>query len=494
MKRRLIDMTMTKTAAAVLSVALGLSACSMDPVYHRPAAPIPTSYPGSTSQDGQAGGTSPASSKSGASATTSASGAKSPSGDSATAVATDWRTVFKDPRLQEVIALTLENNRDLRVAALQVREYEAQYRIARAALAPTIDATATHDRVRSGGVTTSSSSVQLGTSSWELDFFGRLRSLKNQALETYLSSDASRRSTQLSLISTTATDYLTWLSDRALLKITRDTVESDRKTYETTLRVQQLGNSTMLDVQEAKISLASAESSLASYQRAVEQDRNNLIAAIGGPLPAGFPEDDELRDDMMLADVPAGLPSDLLTRRPDIVAAEHTLKSANAYVGAARAAFFPTISLTATAGTSSSQLSGLFKAGTGAWAFEPSISLPIFDYGNLKASLDVAKVEKDIDIANYEKAIQTAFKEVANGLAGRAAYVDQLRADAEYLSAAQSYYTIAKGRYDAGLDSFLTLLTAQRTLYTAQTQQVTDRLGQQSNLVTLYIALGGGWE
>jgi multidrug efflux system outer membrane protein len=184
----------------------------------------------------------------------------------------------------------------------------------------------------------------------------------------------------------------------------------------------------------------------------------------------------------------------LLTRRPDIVEAEHTLKAANAYVGSARAAFFPTISLTATAGTSSNQLSNLFKAGTGAWAFEPSISVHIFNYGNLKASFDVAQVEKDIDIANYEQAIQTAFKEVANALAGQRTYADQVKADREYVDASQSYYGIEKGRYDAGLDSFLTLLIAQRTLYTAQTQLVTDRLGQQSNLITLYIALGGGWK
>ena len=483
MKTRLIDMRRIKPklTALTFAAALCLSACSMDPVYQRPAAPIPTTYPNSDNV---------------------ANGANSDNGlgthesapvDASTNAVADWRSVFKDPQLQQVIALTLQNNRDLRVAALQVREYEAQYRIARAALAPTVAATASQDRLHSGGATTSASSIELGTSSWELDFFGRLRSLKSQALETYLSSDAARRSTQLSLISTTATDYLTWLSDQSLLKITQDTVTSDQQTYQTTLQVQKLGNSTMLDVQEAKTSLASAESSLASYRRAVAQDRNNLIAAIGGPLPAGFPDDRGLADTMLLADVPAGLPSDLLTRRPDIVAAEHTLKAANAYVGSARAAFFPTISLTATAGTSSSQLSELFKAGTGAWAFEPSISLPIFNYGSLKASLDVAKVEKDIDIANYELAIQTAFKEVANGLAGRATYLDQLRADADYLSAAQSYYDIEKGRYDAGLDSFLTLLIAQRTLYTAQTQQVTDRLAQQSNLVTLYIALGGGW-
>jgi len=494
-----------KCHSLALAAFLALGACSMDPVYHRPDAPIPTAYssPASAAATGgdtaaktdQAGlalgasGTQPASAP--VSASTPASTSAAPD---AVANIDDWRAVFKDPLLQQIVELTLQNNRDLRVAALQVKEYEAEYRIARSNLGPTITATASQDRTHSQGVTTSSSSVDLGTSSWEVDFFGRLRSLKRQALEQYLSTDAARRSTQLSLISTAASDYLTWLSDRSLMQITAETVESDRKTYQTTLAVAGLGNSSMLDVQEARTSLASAESSLASYRRAVAQDRNNLILAIGGPLPADFPEDRQLEDGMLMAEIPAGVPSTLITRRPDIVEAEHTLKAANAYVGSARAAFFPTITLTATAGKSSSQLSSLFKAGSGAWAFEPSISIPIFNFGNLKASLDVAKVEKDIDIAKYELAIQTAFKEVANALAGQSTYVDQVNADREYVKAAQAYYDIEKGRYDAGLDSFLTLLIAQRTLYSAQTQLVTDRLSQQSNLVTLYIALGGGWK
>jgi outer membrane protein, multidrug efflux system len=233
---------------------------------------------------------------------------------------------------------------------------------------------------------------------------------------------------------------------------------------------------------------------VASYTRAVAQDRNDLVAEIGCPLP-----DDPgsgptlLESDTMFADIGAGVPSDLLMRRPDIIEAEHTLKAANANIGVARAAFFPKIELTSTAGTSSASLSDLFKAGTGAWLFEPSITMPIFDYGSNKASLDVAKIEKDIDVADYEKAIQTAFKEVSNALAGRKTYVDQLDADRDYVTSAQDYYDLAQARYRAGTDSFLTLLTAQRTLYTAQEQLVTDQLAKLSNLVTLYKVLGGGW-
>ncbi|HMC47263.1 MAG TPA: efflux transporter outer membrane subunit, partial [Caballeronia sp.] len=408
-----------------------------------------------------------------------------------------WRTFFRDPRLQRLIEVALDNNRDLRVAALNVAEYEAQYRITRAALGPSISASGGVTRERTLGVTSVSNDLNIGTTSWEIDFFGRLRSLKQQALENYLSTEASRQSTRISLIATVATDYLTWLSDERLLGITHDTVAADQATYDVTKRIQELGNSSLLDVRQAQNTLASAQASLASYRRAVAQDRNNLVAVLGAPIPDDLPSApafDQATDTSMFAEIDAGLPSTLLTRRPDIEEAEHALKAANANVGAARAAFFPKIELTATAGSSSSTLSGLFKAGTGAWAFAPTVSLPIFDYGSNKASLDVAKIEKNIEIADYESAIQTAFKEVSNALTARATYIDQVNADHDYVSSAQSYYAIAQARYKAGTDSFLTFLDAQRTLYTAQQQLASDTLSQQSNLVTLYKVLGGGVE
>lgn len=469
-----------------LLCALALGACSLDPAYQRPAAPMAGAWP-----TGAAYAT-------GALAATTASAASSATataaGPAPLAADIGWRMFFRDARLQTLIALALDHNRDLRVAALQVAEYEAQYRITRAALAPTIDAGGSLTSARSAGAVSRSSSVSVGTTSWEIDFFGRLSSLKRQALETYLATDASRTSTQLTLVATVATDFLQLLSDQAMLRIATETADADRQTADLTISMMKIGSASLQDVREAQTSLASARASAASYARAVAQDRNNLEAEIGCPLPDGLDSGPGLLDsDAMLADVGTGLPSDLLARRPDIVQAEHTLKAANANIGAARAAFFPKIALTATAGTASTGLSTLFKAGTGAWTFAPSISVPIFDYGSNRASLDVAKIEKDIDVADYEKAIQTAFKEVANALAGRDTYVAQLAADRDYVSAAQDYYDLAQARYRTGSDSFLTLLTAQRTLYTAQQQRVTDQLAKLSNLVTLYKTLGGGW-
>ncbi|MDR5782397.1 efflux transporter outer membrane subunit [Caballeronia sp. LZ065] len=453
------------TCVAAFALCL-LSACTLEPHYERPQAPVPSTYPHYGTSDAT---------------------------QASTDILTDWRLFVQDDQLRTLIDLALDNNRDLRQAALQVAQYEAQYRIVRAELGPSIAVTGAQSASHTAGVTTHAASLELGASAWEIDFFGRIRSLKDQALEQYLSTDAARRSTELSLISTTATDYLTWLADRALLANTERTVQSYRDTYETTLHAAQLGGGSMEDVQSARTSLTSAMASVASYTRAVEQDRNNLIAVIGCPLPAAFSDTRLLPESPLFATVPEGLPSSLLTQRPDIVEAEHTLKAANAYVGAARAAFFPSVSLTAAGGSASASLSSLFKAGSGAWSFAPSITVPIFESGSLHATLDAAQIAKNIQVAAYEGTIQTAFKEVANALAARSTYIDQTAADAQYVDAAQRYYDIANARYRGGLDSFLTLLTAQRTLFAAQTQMITDRAAQQSNMVTLYTALGGGW-
>ncbi len=454
---------MIKHTLCALCIAASLGACTLEPHYERPAAPVPSAY-------------------SNAPVATQAP------------LASDvgWKQYFRDPRFQRLIQLALDNNRDLRVAALNVAEYEAQYRIARASLAPSVSASGGLTNERTEGVTTHASSVSVGTTSWEIDFFGRLRSLKNQALENYLSTDAARQSTQISLIATVATDFLTLLSDERLLEITQNTVDADAATYDVTCRIKALGNASLLDVRQAQNSLASARASLASYRRAVAQDRNNLSAVLGSPIPDDLPDGLPFDDPALFANVQAGLPSNLLTRRPDILEAEHALKAANANIGAARAAFFPTISLTATGGTSSSALSNLFKAGTAAWAFAPSISMPIFNYGSKRASLDVAKIETQIEVADYESTIQTAFKEVSNAIAARSTYTDQVTADTDYVASARSYYTLAQARYQAGTDSFLTFLDAQRTLYTAQQQLASDSLEKQSNSVTLYKVLGGG--
>ncbi|AOK20078.1 multidrug transporter [Burkholderia cepacia] len=467
-----------KILALICMAALG--ACSLDPVYQRPAAPVENSWPTGPAYGGAA---------------TSISARPVTSGENTVPAAEIvWRDFYRDPNLRRLIALALENNRDLRVAALQVAQYEAKYRVTRAALAPSIDVSGSVTNSYSGGAISRSNSVSVGATSWEIDFFGRLSSLKRQALENYLATDASRTSTQLSLIATVATDYLQLRADEASLKIATNTAKADQKTYDLTVAKMKAGSASLQDVREAQTSLASAKADVASYTRAVAQDLNNLAAEIGCPLPEGLDDGPTLLDsDAMFADVAAGMPSDLLTRRPDIIEAEHSLKAANANIGAARAAFFPKIELTATAGTSSTSLSRLFKAGTGAWTFAPSLSIPIFDYGSNKATLDEAKVEKSIYIADYEKAIQTAFKEVSNALAGRETYMMQVEADREYVRSAQGYYDLAQVRYRIGTDSFLTLLTAQRTLYSAQQQLVTDQLAKLSNQVTLYKVLGGGW-
>ena len=466
---------MKRTLIALVCTGV-LAGCTLDPTYQRPAAPVDDTW-----------STVPALAQPKAAQSTAAAPLGADLG---------WRDFFKDPRLQKLIELALANNRDMRVAALNVAQYEAQYRIARANVGPAINASGSVTRERVAGSTSaySSSSASVGLTSWEIDFFGRLRSLKRQALEQYLATDAARTSTQISLIATVATDYLQLLSDETSLQIAQNTVDADQHTYDLTVSMMKMGSASLQDVRQAENSLASARSSLASYTRAVAQDRNNLVAEIGAPLPDDLPQGASLMEsENTFADIGEGVPSDLLARRPDIVEAEHTLKAANANIGAARAAFFPKIELTASAGTTSGSLSNLFKAGTGAWTFAPSISVPIFDFGYNRDTLDVAKVEKDIDIANYEKAIQTAFKEVSNALAGRTTYVTQVAADRDYVNSAQQYYDLAQARYRSGTDSFLTLLDAQRTLYAAQQQLVTDMLAKQSNLVTLYKVLGGGW-
>ncbi|CPI73139.1 outer membrane lipoprotein [Bordetella pertussis] len=311
-----------------------------------------------------------------------------------------WRDFFGDPLLQELLALSLANNRDLRVAALNV---EAA-------------------RLNPSGQAGISRSYQVGASlsTWELDLFGRIRSLSEQALQLYLAQDETRLATQLTLVAETANAYLTLRADQELLALTRQTLAAQQESYKLTRQSYDLGVATELDLSQAEISLRTAERNLSQYTRMAAQDRNALVLLVGQPLPAGIGAQLDqavaLPDGVVLADLPAGLPSDLLARRPDIRAAEHQLQAANASIGAARAAFFPRISLTGSAGTASASLGGLFDAGSGAWSFAPQISVPIFAGGALRASLDLAKIQKDIGIARYEQAIQSGFREVSDAL------------------------------------------------------------------------------
>ncbi|MCY1266129.1 Outer membrane protein OprM precursor [compost metagenome] len=463
---------MTKTLLSTALAAALLSGCSLIPEYQRPAAPVAGSYNGAPA-------------------------------DSAAVKAADigWREYFNDPQLQRLIEVALQNNRDLRVAALNVEAFQAQYRIQRADLFPAIDANVSGVRQRVPGdlsqtgspTITSQYGATIGTTAWEIDLFGRLRSLRDAALEQYFASTEAQRSVQTALVASVANAYLTLRADQALLQLTRDTLDTFQKSYDLTRRSYEVGVASALDLRQAQTSVESTRATLAQYSRLVVQDQNALVLLLGSGLPADLPQGMELNADL-LADVPAGLPSDLLQRRPDILQAEHQLKAANANIGAARAAFFPSISLTANAGSLSSELSGLFKGGSGSWLFQPQLNLPIFNAGSLKASLDLARVQKDINIAQYEKAIQIAFSEVADGLAARATYNEQLDAQRALVEASAEYYGLAEKRYRTGVDNYLTLLDAQRLLFSAQQQLIGDRLAQLTSEVNLYKALGGGWE
>ncbi|HEX8543351.1 multidrug transporter [Pseudomonas syringae] len=466
---------MSKSLISLAVTAFILGGCSLIPEYNQPAAPVAAQYP-------QGPAYSPA--------------------EAANVAAAEqgWRQFFHDPALQQLIQTALVNNRDLRVAALNIDAYRAQYRIQRADLFPAVSATGSGSRQRvpanlstsgESGIT-SQYSATLGVSAYELDLFGRVRSLSEQALETYFSSEEARRSTQISLVANVANAYLTWQADQELLKLTQNTLKAFEESYRLTSRSNEVGVSSALDLSQSRTSVESARVSLARYQRQVAQDLNSLTLLLGSGLPNNLPQAQPLSADL-LSLVPAGMPSELLQRRPDILQAEHELKAANANIGAARAAFFPSISLTANAGTISPDLSGLFNGGSGTWLFQPSINIPIFNAGSLRASLDYSKIQKEISVANYEKAIQTAFQEVSDGLTARKTFNEQLQAQSDFVAANQDYYRLAERRYRIGIDSNLTFLDAQRSLFSAQQSLITDRLSQLTSEVNLYKALGGGW-
>ena len=469
-------------AFRTLSVALAAtlaSACTMIPHYQRPAAPVPADFP--------------------AAALPGAAAAQPPDAASADAIA--WRDYFADARLREVIALALANNRDLRVAALNIEKARAQYRIRRVDLFPAVGATASHTVQRLPGDLSSSGeaeinrqySATIGFSAYELDFFGRIHSLNAEALETYLGTEEARRSAQISLVAEVASTWLTLAFDRERQALARSTFETRQKSYDLIRRSVDAGAVSALDLQQSQTLLQSARADLARYTTFVAQDENALALVAGAPVPAEL-QPATLTDSVSaVAELPAGVPSEVLTRRPDILQAERSLRAANASIGAARAAFFPSITLTAAAGTASSTLDGLFGGGSGIWSFIPQIRIPIFEAGRLKANLDVAEVQRDINVAQYEKAIQGAFREVADALAERATLAERLDARRLQLEATQASFHLAEARYKGGVDSYLGLLDAQRTLYATELELIAVRLADAANRVALYKALGGGW-
>nr|WP_272890696.1 AdeC/AdeK/OprM family multidrug efflux complex outer membrane factor [Stutzerimonas sp. S1] len=456
-----------------LALLAALSGCSLIPEYQRPEAPVDAAWP-----QGEAYGA---------------------AGSEQRAEELGWREFFRDPALQQLIGVALENNRDLRVAALNVDAYRALYRVQRADLLPAVSADGNGSRTRmpgdlsmSGEPTISSQYSATFGVSWELDLFGRLRSLRDQALDEFFASEAAQRSTQISLIASVANAWLTLQADQALLQVTRDTLKTYEESLGLTQRSFDVGVASALELRQARSAVDSARVSIEQYTRQVAQDRNALTLLLGQSIPAGLPVSAGLAREQ-LAELPIGLPSDLLYQRPDILQAEHQLKAVNASIGAARAAFFPRISLTGAAGSASSELSGLFDGGSGYWTFAPSISVPIFNAGQLRANLDYATISRNIQVAEYEKAIQTAFREVADGLAAQATYTRQVQAQRDLLQTSEDYYSLAERRYRTGVDSYLTLLDAQRQLFGVQQQLISDRLAQMISEVNLFKALGGGW-
>lgn len=416
----------------------------------------------------------------------------------ADAAALGWNEFFSDPTLQRIIAAALDNNRDLRQSALMVESYQAQYRIQRAALFPSVSATpyVSRQRTLSGDneVDLEISAVSVGITAYELDFFGRVRNLKEDTLEQYLAMAETYRSARLSLVAEVARAYLTLLADRELLAITEETFTNDSESYTIIEQRVTEGIANQLELAQARTSLENARSNLAQYRRLVAQDMNSLTLLTGSTEQELQIEADSLKSLQPMADLPTQLPSEVLLQRPDIMAAEHVLKGANASIGAARAAFFPNISLTANVGYMSADFSNLFSGGSETWLFSPNINVPIFTAGRLRAELDVAEIRKEISVAGYEQAIQSAFREVADALVARQTYVEQLSAQQASLEANRDYYRMARERYQQGLDSYLTMLDAQRSLYNARQAYVATRLAQLANQVNLYKVLGGGWK
>ena len=455
--------------AAALALAALAGCGSLIPAYQRPAAPIPATY---------------------APETTPAAAANAEA-----AADIEWQRFFADPRLQRLIALALENNRDLRVAVLNIEQARALYQVRRADILPSVGAGGTVSRsAASQNSVVTTYAVGLAVTGYEIDLFGRVHDLSQAALSQYLATAETRKAVQLSLIGNVATTYLNVLADEELLKVTRQTLATREESTRLTQLRFDYGATSELDYRQAESLLEGARVALAQSLRQKALDENALALLVGQAPPADLPPPLPLGAQQVPFDLPAGLPSELLARRPDVRSAEQLLLAANANIGAARAAFFPRITLTSTLGTASTELSGLFKSGSFALTGTAQLLQPIFDAGRNRANLDVAKVNRDIAVAQYEKAIQSSFREVSDALAGRATLGEQLRAQAAQTNALAVTYRLADLRYRAGAASYLDALDAQRSLFVAQQALVQTQALQLQNLVALYRVLGGGWK
>lgn len=464
-------------AMSVASLALTLAACDMAPKYARPELPVPQASPQGPAYAATADG-----------------------GAAIVPADTAWRDFFTDPRLVRVIETSLANNRDLRIAVANVEQARAQYKVQRADLLPTVGATgtATYSEQplvqfgQSQRLNTDVYQAQVGISAWEIDLFGRVRNLTKAAQEQYFASVENRNAAQTALVAEVATAWVNMAADQELLSIARTLATAFKETLDLNKARFDKGIASELEVREAQTSYDQARAAIASATTLVAQDQNalNLLAGttLGSEdLPSALPE-----GHVTLDNLPAELPSTLLLRRPDIASAEHQLIAANANIGAARAAFFPQLSLTAALGTVSLGLSGLFKSGSDTWSVAPSATLPIFDFGRNKGNLRYARATYDAMLATYEKSVQTGFREVADALARRGTMTDQVEAQTSQRDAARKAYDLTQARFRAGVDGFLPTLVSQRTLSSAEQSLVSTRLARLTNMIELYRAMGGG--
>ncbi len=470
-------MKRTKTALVVtLGTLLWLGGCSLAPTYTRPEAPVPEQWP-----------------QGAAYVTGEADEAGAPAGADL-----GWKEFFSDEKLRKVLALALEQNRDLRIAALNVELAMAYYGIQRDELFPAVNAVGAGGRQRSSGdlrgpgdpKITEQYSVELGLLSWEIDFFGRIRSLKDRALEEFLATEQARRSAQTLLLSSVTNAYLALGADREHLALAQQTFANQQASYALVQRLTAAGIATELDLRRVQTTVEAARADIARYTQWVARDENALNLLVGAPVPQELLPND-LGSVTPPREIAAGLASTVLLARPDVLGSEGLLRAANANIGAARAAFFPRISLTTTLGTASDELSGLFGSGTGTWRFAPQIAMPIFD-ARTWSGLKATRVQREIAVAQYEKTIQSAFREVSDALAQQGTIGEQLAAQEALVEATAATCRLSEARYQHGIDSYLAVLDAQRTLYGAQHGLVVVRLDRLANRVTLYKVLGGG--
>ena len=462
---------------ALIPALVALAACSLQPTYVRPTPAVPASWPVGD-------------------AYLRASETSLPS--------ISYRDVFRDPKLQAIIEQALVNNQDVKLALANVASARAQWRVQRAQLLPRIDASASGSvsdsgsaRSRAagggsvGGGVNKNYSIDVGLSGFEVDLFGRLSSLSDAALQTYLATEAAARTARLSLVAELASAYYTLATDRSLLAIAIDTERSASRSVDLTRARLTGGIAPRTDLRQAETVYAQAKSDHADLITQVAQDRNAIELLVGAPVDGALLPASIESVDSMVGEIPAGLDSRILLRRPDVVDAEYQLRAANARIGAARAAFFPTISLTSIAGLASNALSSLFSGAAFNYSISPSVSLPLFDGGANRGNLADARAQRDAATASYQKAIQTAFRDVADALARRGTIASQYAAQAQLEAAARDSYFLADARYREGIDTFLTSLDAQRTLYSARQTLASTRLVAADSLVELYRALGG---